>query len=263
MLSHPWLFRNTAAQKGRSISITPASSRFRHIHAGRIILDGDVPGVTARNEKRETTLLVLNGSGIVQVGDALYPVEKFDGVYVPRGSEFTVQTDGMLDIMEGSAATELEFPAQHVRHAEARQQEGLHLRVGAEPYYREIHKVIAENVPGAKLMTGVTLSKPGNWTSWPPHEHAATQEELYLFFDMPRPGFGTQYIYHSLEDPELVVPVYDGDAVTIVEGYHPNVASPGFPINFAWLLCSLEDLTWRKVGGVNVQPEFQMETGLK
>lgn len=263
MLSHPWLFRDTAAQKGRNISITPQNSQFKFIHAGRIVLDADVQRVTARNEGRETTLLVLSGVGRVRVGEDMFEVEKFDGVYVPRGAEFTVETDGTLDIMEGSAPTELEFPAQHVRHAETREQEGMYLRVGAEPFYRDIHKVIAENVQGAKLLTGVTLSKPGNWTSWPPHEHAATQEELYLFFDMPKPGFGTQYIYHSLENPELVAPVYDGDAVTIVEGYHPNVAAPGFPINFAWLLCSLEDLTWRKVGGVNVQPEFLMDTGLK
>lgn len=263
MLSHPWLVRNTASAKGRNICITPETTPFQFIHAGRILLDADVRSVTACNQGRETTLLVLHGEGRVRVGNETFAVERFDGVYVPRGAEFMVETDGALDIMEGSAPTDLEFPAHHVRHAEAREQEGMHLKVGAEPYYREIHKVIAENVKGAKLLTGVTLSKPGNWTSWPPHEHAATQEELYLFFDMPKPGFGTQYIYHSLENPELVAPVYDGDAVTIVEGYHPNVAAPGYPINFAWLLCSLEDLTWRKVGGVNVQPEFQMDTGLR
>ena len=26
-------------------------------------------------------------------------------------------------------------------------------------------------------MAGVTFSQPGNWTSWPPHEHAALAEE--------------------------------------------------------------------------------------
>lgn len=263
MATHSWLIKNTASKRGRNISITPENSEFRFISAGRIILDQETPSVTARNEGAETTLLVLHGSGRVTVGDESYDVSRFDGVYVPRGREFTVETDGTLDIFEGSAPTELEFPAAHARHEELRNQDGMYLRVGAEPYYRDIHKVIAENVQGAKLLTGVTLSKPGNWTSWPPHEHAATQEELYLFFDMPRPGFGTQYVYTGLDEPELITPVYEDDAVTIVKGYHPNVAAPGYPINFAWLLCSLEDLTWRKVGGVNVQPEFQMETGLK
>ncbi|MFI5201609.1 MAG: 5-deoxy-glucuronate isomerase, partial [Candidatus Kapaibacterium sp.] len=142
--------------------------------------------------------------------------------------------------------------------------DSLTLHVGKEPYYRDIHKVLAENVEGSRLLMGVTMSKPGNWTSWPPHEHAATREELYLFFDMPRPGFGTQFIYSNLENPEFVQPVYEDDAVTIVKGYHPNIAAPGFPINFCWVLCSLEDDTWRSLGGVNVQPGFeQMPTGLR
>jgi 5-deoxy-glucuronate isomerase len=61
----------------------------------------------------------------------------------------------------------------------------------------------------------------------------------------------------------LIIPVFNNDAVTIVEGYHPNVAAPGYEINFVWVLCSLEELTFRKLGGVNVQPEFLMDTGLK
>ena len=261
MSTHPWHIRNTASKKGRTIFVTPETSDFKFISAGRIILDRDTPAVTARNEGAETTLLVLHGSGRVRVGDQTFDVAPLDGIYVPRGEEFSAETDGALDIFEGSAPTALTFPAAHVRHAEVRDREGMHLEVGSEPFYRDIYKSIAENVEGGKLMTGVTMSRPGNWTSWPPHEHAATQEELYLFFDMPR--FGTQYVYTSTDTPELVAPVYEDDAVVIVKGYHPNVAVPGFPINFAWLLCSLEDTTYRKLGGVNVQPEFMMETGLR
>jgi 5-deoxy-glucuronate isomerase len=263
METHPWIIRNTAATKGRTISVTPENSDFKYISAGRIILDDDISSVTARNEGAETTLLVLHGSGTVKVGDNSYEVSRFDGVYVPRGQEFTVETDGALDIFEGSAPTEVEAQPHHVKYEEIKDQEGMYLKVGTEPAYRDIYKVIADNVEGGKLLTGVTLSKPGNWTSWPPHEHAATQEELYLFFDIPEPGFGTQYVYTTLEKPELIAPVYSDDAVVLVKGYHPNVAAPGFPINFAWLLCSLEDKTYRKLGGVNVQPEFQMDTGLK
>ncbi len=262
-MQHPWLVHNTASKKGRTISVTPENSEFQYISAGRIILDSSVPTVTARNEGSETTLLVLNGNGRVKVGDRTWTVGRFDGVYVPRSEEFTVETDGSLDIFEGSAPTSKQYPAACVHFEDIRDKEGLSLKVGDEPYYRDIYKVIAENVQGSRLLTGVTLSKPGNWTSWPPHEHAATQEELYLFFDMPAPGFGTQYVYTTLGQPELIAPVYSDDAVVIVKGYHPNVAAPGYPINFAWLLCSLEEETYRKVGGVNVQPEFQMETGLK
>ncbi|MBS1910476.1 MAG: 5-deoxy-glucuronate isomerase [Bacteroidetes bacterium] len=264
MAEHSWLIRNTAARKGRSVFVTPATNDFKYLSAARILLDAAHPSITAHNAGAETTLLVLHGTGRVRVGGHIFNVSRFDGVYVPRDEEFIVETDTALDILEGSAPTDMIFPAAHARHEETRTQEGMHLNVGGESTSREIFKAVAENVPGAKLLTGVTMSKPGNWTSWPPHEHAATQEELYVFFDMPRPGFGTQFVYTDMNNPELIAPVYENDAVVLVKGYHPNVAAPGYPINFAWILCSLEDLTWRKVGGVNVQPEFQRtETGLR
>lgn len=260
-----WLFRDTASRKGRTISITPATSAFKAIHAGRIILDKTTPRASGQNPGRETTLLCLHGSGRVKVGDKEYTLNRFDGIYISRGEAFDVSTDDFLDLVEGSAPTEKVHPTRFVSYErDVKNSDSLTLHVGSEPYYRDIHKVLAENVEGSRLLMGVTMSKPGNWTSWPPHEHAATREELYVFFDMPRPGFGTQFVYSNLEEPEFVQPVYENDAVVIVEGYHPNVAAPGYPINFCWILCSLEDDTWRSLGGVNVQPGFEsMPTGLR
>lgn len=260
---HPWLVRNTAPGPGRHITITPETSPFRFISAGRILLEPGTEEVTAVNPGAETTLLVLSGEGEVEVDGTIYPVSRFDGLYISRGATFVVRSSGKLDIFEGSAPTEVVAPTAHVRFDDIKDQESMYLKVGEEPAYRDIYKVIAENVDGGKLLTGVTLSKPGNWTSWPPHEHAETQEELYLFFDMPHPAVATQYVYTDMENPEFVRPVYGDDAVIIVKGYHPNVAAPGFRCNFAWLLCSLEDTTYRRVGGVNVQPEYEMDTGLK
>jgi len=264
-MNTPWLFRNTASRKGRAISITPETSEFQAIHAGRIILDPSVPTASGENDGRETTLLCLHGTGEVTTGGTTYSLSRLDGLYISRGEPFEVSTTGTVDIVEGSAPTEKIHPTKYVNfEREVKNSDTLSLHVGAEPYYRDIHKVLAENVEGSRILMGVTMSKPGNWTSWPPHEHAATREELYLFFDMPRPGFGTQFIYSDLTHPEFVQPVYEDDAVAIVKGYHPNVAAPGYPINFCWILCSLEDDTWRTLGGVNVQPGFeQMPTGLR
>ena len=244
--------------------ITPETSPFKAIHAGRIILDKENNSVMARNEGRETMLLCLHGSARVSASAATYEMKKYDGIYIRRGQTFVVETDDYVDIVEGSAPTEKSHASRFVSFKDEVENTDLTLHVGAEPYYRDIHKVLAENVAGSRLLMGVTKSKPGNWTSWPPHEHAATREELYLFYDMPAPGFGTQFIYSNLENPEFVQPVYENDAVTIVEGYHPNVAAPGYPINFCWILCSLEDDTWRTLANVNVQKGFEsMPTGLK
>ncbi len=260
-----WLFKNTASEKGRNISITPKNSEFKFLSCGRIILDKGMPKVQGLNEGAETTILCLHGRGTVAIGGSSYDLSRFDGLYIPRGMQFEVSTDDFVDLAEASCPTEKTHPVQYVNfQKEVKDSESLTLHVGAEPYYRDIHKVIAENVQGSRILMGVTMSKPGNWTSWPPHEHAESREELYLFFDMKKPGFGTQFIYTDLENPEFVMPVSEDDAVTIVKGYHPNVAAPGYPINFCWALCSLEDDTYRTLGGVNVQPGFEaMPTGLR
>lgn len=245
--------------------MTPANSAFKFLSTGRIILEKDTPQATGQNPGAETTLLCLHGKGKVTVEGKSYDLSRFDGIYISRGLTFEASTDEAFDLVEVSCLTEKTHPVQYVNfERDVKSSESLVLHVGSEPYYRDIYKVLAENVEGSRILMGVTLSKPGNWTSWPPHEHAATREELYLFFDIPQPGFGTQFIYTDPEHPEFVQPVYDNDAVTIVKGYHPNVAAPGYPINFCWALCSLEDDTWRTLGGVNVQPGFeQMPTGLR
>jgi 5-deoxy-glucuronate isomerase len=264
-MSNNWLFRNTASKKGRNITITPETSAFKVLHAGRIILDKEIPSVSGQNAGRETTLLCLHGAGQVKVGGNTFELQKFDGMYISRGETFEVSTDGNFDLIEASALTEKSHPTKLVSYErDVKPTESLALNVGKEPYYRDLNKVLCENIEGSRMLLGFTMSKPGNWTSWPPHEHAATREELYLFFDMPSPAFATQYIYTNLDNPEFVRPVYENDAVTIVKGYHPNVAAPGYPVNFVWILCSLEDGAWRTLADVNVQPGYEaIPTGLR
>src|SRR5437899_1654755 len=102
----------------------------------------------------------------------------------------------------------------------------------------------------------LSFSAPGNWTSWPPHEHAAMLEEAYLYVDMPEPAFGIQLVYTDARTPELAVVVRENDCVLMPEGYHPNVAAPGGPINFLWMMAAHREDVDRQFGVVNVQPEF-------
>ena len=104
--------------------------------------------------------------------------------------------------------------------------------------------------------TTVTFSAPGNWTSWPPHEHAAMLEEAYLYIDMPAPSYGVQLVYTNGNEPELATIVHEGDVVLMPQGYHPNVAAPGGSINFLWMMAANREREDRQYGVVNVQPEF-------
>lgn len=258
------VFRNTAKSPGRTIGITPSTSPFQYLSAGRIILDARTRHVDAVNPGAETTLVCLHGSGTVRVDGLDYAVGRFDGVYVPRGVPFSVETEGNIDLVESSAPVSKTTEPAHTLFTDIAKSESLTLHVGAEPYYRDIHKIVCENAKGLRILSGVTMSKPGNWTSWPPHEHAATREELYVFFDMPAPAFATQFVYEDLLAADSATNVFNDDAVVIVKGYHPNVAAPGYSVNFCWALCALEEETWRTLANVNVQKGFEaMPTGLR
>jgi 5-deoxy-glucuronate isomerase len=258
------VFRRTHGHTGRHVSITPDNSSMKHLAYGRIILNAAKPNESFSTGDRETGLVVLSGNATVTAEGKEVSLGQYDAIYIPRDSSVKIATSSSVDIAEFSADVSQHYPFQVVRFSQVENDPGLKFTTGGSGSSRKLHMLLAKNIDAGRLVAGFTISEPGNWTSWPPHEHAATREELYLFFDMPRPGFGTQFIYSNLNDPEFVQPVYEDDAVTIVEGYHPNVAAPGYPINFCWILCSLEDDTWRSLGGVNVQPGFEaMPTGLR
>jgi len=81
-------------------------------------------------------------------------------------------------------------------------------------------RTAARHLHYGRIMAGVTFSEPGNWTSWPPHEHAAMLEEADLYVEMPPPSFGLQLIYTDEDMPELATFVRQDDVVRItVPGY--------------------------------------------
>ncbi|MEO6911799.1 MAG: 5-deoxy-glucuronate isomerase [Edaphobacter sp.] len=121
---------------------------------------------------------------------------------------------------------------------------------------REIFIMLGNNVQAGRLVVGVISSLPGNWTSWPPHEHAAMLEEIYVFFDMPEPAFGLQLVYTDAITTAEVEVVREGDAVLLPEGYHPNVAIPGSALNFVWMMAAHREVEDRQWGVVKVDPRY-------
>ena len=132
----------------------------------------------------------------------------------------------------------------------------LHFKAGGPGSSRDLNILVGKNVDAGRLMAGVTFSEPGNWTSWPPHEHAEMLEEAYLYIDMPAQAFGVQYVYTDRDDPEIATIVREGDCVVIPQGYHPNAAAPGGRIGFLWFMAAHREKVDRQFGVVTVQPEF-------
>jgi len=243
--------RDTGSRRGRHLSVTPATTAARHLHYGRIVLDTEP--LSFSTDDRETALICLRGSARVS-GTAL---AKYDAIYIPRDSDVTVQPgpDG-CDFAEVAAPVEKRYPLQVVRFDDVQKDAALHFHTGGPSSERDINVLIGKNVEAGRILAGVTFSRPGNWTSWPPHEHARMLEEAYLYIDMPAPGWGLQLVYNDPRSPELVTVVRDGDVVLMPQGFHPNVSAPGSSINFLWMMAAIREGDDRQFGVVNVQPEY-------
>src|SRR5262249_21335388 len=180
---------------------------------------------------------------------------RYDAAYIPRDTAVGV-TGESADIAEFAAEVNESYPLQVVRYSDVSNNPGLKFDTGAAGNRRQLHILVGKNVEAGRLLAGFTLSEPGNWTSWPPHEHAAMLEEMYVYFGMPAPAYGIQLVYNNTETPELVTVVRDGDAVLMPSGYHPNVSVPGHSISFLWAMAAHRETEDRQFGVVNVQPAF-------
>lgn len=244
--------------KGRRTAVAPGSTASRFLHYGRITLSGTGEHVSFHTADHEVGLICLKGSAEVKTGDRTYPLELYDALYVSRDANVEVKPLGAdgCDLAEVSAPVAKQYPTQFVSYREVRQNPKLHLIAGKPPAERDLNVLIGANVQAGRIMAGVTFSTPGNWTSWPPHEHSKLLEEAYLFIDMPAPSFGVQFVYTDPNKPELVQVVREGDCVLMPQGYHPNVAAPGGQINFLWMMAAITEGEDRLYGVVNVQPEY-------
>ena len=243
--------------RGRRNAVAPGSTAARYLHYGRITLAGTDAPEKFNSEDHEIGLICLRGAATVTTESESYQLEQYDAVYVSRDSDIEVKPgpDG-CDLAEVSAPVEKRYPVKFVSYKEVRQNPRLHLIAGQPPAERDLNVLIGANVEAGRIMAGVTFSTPGNWTSWPPHEHSKLLEEAYLFIDMPAPSFGVQFVYTDPNKPELVQVVREGDCVLMPQGYHPNVAAPGGQINFLWMMAAIKEGEDRLYGVVNVQPEY-------
>jgi 5-deoxy-glucuronate isomerase len=250
------LVTGTASERGRNVFIHPGNSSMQQVSYGRIRLDSAENEISFKNDGQETGLICVSGSGVVIVAGQQFPLAQDDALYVPKSLAINITTDGELDLVECSAPVEGDYPLQFVSADSVRKNEKLHFVAGNDSARREINILLGENVEAGRLVAGITRSAPGNWTSWPPHEHAAMLEEIYVYIEMPEPSFGLQLVYTDDINPATVEVVREGDAVLLPEGYHPNVAIPGSTLNFVWIMAAHREVVDRKWGVVQVDPHF-------
>jgi 5-deoxy-glucuronate isomerase len=250
------IFRRTNEHKGRRISITPQNSSMKHLVYGRIILDQETPRAEFSTGELETGLICLSGECTIKVEDETHKIGRYDSIYIPRDTDVEVTTESAVDLAECSAEVDKKYPLQVVRYADVEKDSSLKFKTGGPSTTRTVNITLGKNIKAGRILAGFTTSEPGHWTSWPPHEHAAILEELYVYYDMPAPAFGVQFVYTNPDEPEFIGVVRDGDAVIMPKGFHPNVSVPGHPINFVWMMAAHREVEDRQFGVVTVQPGF-------
>jgi 5-deoxy-glucuronate isomerase len=250
------LITGTADERGRRIFVQPADGEMKLVSYGRIRLDKDEPETRFSNDGQETGLICLSGTCVVDVEGELFAMKRDDALYVPKGSAIAIRTELEVDLLECSAPVDGQYPLQFVGTESVQTDEKLHFVAGTDGARREINILLGSNIHAGRLIVGVTRSLPGNWTSWPPHEHAAMLEEIYVYVDMPSPAFGLQLVYTDEISPAEVEVVREGDAVLLPAGYHPNVSIPGSTLNFVWIMAAHREMVDRKWGIVQVDPRY-------
>ncbi|HTP81220.1 MAG TPA: 5-deoxy-glucuronate isomerase [Bacteroidota bacterium] len=256
MAKKSYIVRDTASRKGRNISLTPRTTPLKALSCGRIILGDSKREASASSKGREVSLICLAGEGIVRVGGQDYKMGLYDALYIPPGNTYEVSTSSTVDIAEASAPTKKAGRVQFIPFEVVKNDPKLHAHSGKPTYSRDIYKMIDVNVPADRLLCGMTFGDPGNWTSWSPHEHGQSKEEVYLYLNMPKPGFGIQLLYDKVQKPYFVTTVFENDAVVITRGYHPNVAAPGYGMNFLWMMAALNPEKDRDWNIMHWQEEF-------
>lgn len=198
--------------------------------------------------EQESVLVILGGKcsvaveGMASWNDLGERKNVFGGratsVYVPPGSSYRISTDGFAEVAIFRAPAQPGGEAYLVRPQEVRT-----VVRGRNNWRREVHDIIDESRPAAKLIVGETFNDPGAWSSYPPHKHDVEDppregrlEEIYHYRTQPETGFGMQRLYSPARSFDETFTVQDGDSFLVPFGYHPVVAAAGYRLYYLWAL---------------------------
>lgn len=215
----------------------PADMGLVYGSAQRIEISGPV---CLESGEEELCLVCIEGEALFacegQTGSAVL----CDMLYVPIQS--TIELDGTNAVfMRFGAPCTKKYAFGHIPFAEVNA-DSRHKVYGQTEHgtRRDVWNFIDEAFPSGRFLTGICFGRDGGWTAWPPHEHGAKREEIYVYFNMGQ-GFGVQCVYDALDETAKAFVVQDGHLVTIPHGYHPNCGSPHGGLRYVYCMISTQE----------------------
>ncbi len=249
------LFHIDWNKRGLSLIVSPENSELEHLTVYALSLDkNEEESILFKN--CEVAIFVIRGSAEFKVEDKVFNARAHDTLFLgPNVKATVIGKDPFLRAIVACAPSEIAKVTSFIPIDQVLKDSNLNRLVGEDNYVRQVITVIGDNIKAARLLAGYTWVKPGNWSSWPPHEHGDLMEEVYVFYELPPPGYGIQFVYENIDKASVYL-VREDDVVVIPRGYHPNVVTPGFEMKYLWILSARRAFVDRKYGAWKVQPEF-------
>lgn len=220
--------------------ITPDKSVCKEAQIFRLNLKkGDSYNLLSK--KLELHAVLISGKAQLSNHEFLnQSMERFDAFYIPGENCVTITAvDDCIFYIAGAVCEGYGKPL--FRKFDITLPIGdIHQIHGEGSGQREVMFTLAPQDNASRLICGLTWSGDGSWTSWPPHQHEKYLEEVYCYFDMPKPKFGFHVSYLNSGDVDNMVvhTVYSGTMVQAPAGYHPTAATPGSKNAYLWVLAS-------------------------
>lgn len=217
--------------------VTPENSACTTTWAFRLNLDKN-QSYQLNDDYLELNGAIILGTAQIQFENTSYKLSERDSFYIPANKTVTITAETQLIMFFGGAPYEgrgnfftrkynLDLPLG-----------SIHQIHGIPPYQREVFMTIAQEDEGSRLICGITEGEPGKWTSWPPHQHSKDLEEIYCYFNIPRPKFAIHLASRLPGKIEEIYTVSTGDFVIIPEGYHPTCGMPGIKSCYFWIMAA-------------------------
>ena len=240
----------SSEEPGLQIIATPADADCQQMYLYRLNLAAgeeyelvpDALGKAAAGRENPLEMCGVVTCGMVHLSCNEFTTDavKLDGFYLSGGSSLKIYAPENSVLYLGGAVYE-GYGSSYFRKFQPELPIGdIHQIHGEGSGQREVFMVCGPEAEASRIEAGLTWSKDGTWTSWPPHQHSKDLEEAYMYFDMPAPKFGLHLSYMEPGDIHDVVvhTVTDGTVILAPAGYHPTAASPGSRNSYFWFMAA-------------------------
>jgi len=250
-----WKYQSPESE-GFHVVVSPENSDCKTTWGFRLNLSkGNEYLLTDKN--LELNGVVISGKANIQFGNELFILSEKDSFYLPAGQKVFIQATTDLILFFGGAPDEGKGTFFFRKFDLSLPIGNIHQIHGKPPYQREVFMTIAQEDPGSRLICGITEGEPGKWTSWPPHQHSKDLEEIYCYFNIPKPQFALHLASRKSGEVEEVYTVSSGDFVIVPEGYHPTVGMPGVKSCYFWIMAGFSGKSRRYDLAIN-DPNFDL-----